>query len=76
MAVGKPFVSFRFNSDYTDFEDLVFLSEDKYDFVEQVRKAFEKSGDSEIIHTGVKIAARQSADLRAKQFMEIVRDIK
>lgn len=71
MALGKPFVTYRFNSDYCDFEDLVFIAENKADFVEKIRLALEKSKDRNNIASGIRIASKYSADFSAKQFLEI-----
>lgn len=71
IALGKPFVSYRFNADYTDFEDLVFIADNKVDFVSKIKMAINKSNDKNIIEKGIRIASEQSSEHRAKQFLEL-----
>jgi hypothetical protein len=71
LALGKPFVSYPFNSQYSDYEDFVFLANDYNDFVEKVRMAVRMSEDNKIVDRGIKIASGQSSVSRAKQFLEI-----
>lgn len=75
LAFGKPFVSYRFNSQYSDYEDFVFLANDRNDFVEKVRMAVRMSEDKKIVERGIKIASGQSSVSRAKQFLEIVMNL-
>jgi len=71
MALGKPFVSFHFNAEYSVFEDLVFIAADKFDYIEKIKAAVNKSREKSNISRGIKIASEQSAEIRAKQFLEI-----
>jgi hypothetical protein len=71
LALGKPFVSYRYSVDYSVFEDLVFIANDKLDFVDKVKMAIKKSNEKNIIERGIRIASGQSAEIRAKQFLEI-----
>jgi hypothetical protein len=71
LALGKPFVSYRYNADYNVFEDFVFIATGKVDFVNKIKLAIKKSNEKEIIDRGIKIASEQSAERRAKQFLEI-----
>lgn len=71
IALGKPFVTYRYNADYSVFEDLVFIANDKVDFIEKIRMALNRANDKKIIGKGIKIASGQSAESRAKQFLEI-----
>lgn len=71
LALGKPFVSYRLNSDYDIFEDLVFIANDRVDFVEKIKMAINKTSDDNIIIKGIRIASEQSSEIRAKQFLEI-----
>lgn len=75
MALGKPFVSYRLNSDYEIFEDLVFIANDKIDFVEKIKLAIKKASDDNIIVKGIRIASGQSSEARARQFLEIANNI-
>lgn len=75
LALGKPFVSYRFNSDYSVFEDLVFIANDKVDFVDKIKMAINMSNDKNIIERGINIASKQSAESRAKQFLDIVTNL-
>jgi hypothetical protein len=71
LALGKPFVTYRNNADYSVFEDLVFIAANKFDYVEKIKSAINKSGEKDIISRGIRIASEQSAEKRAKQFLEI-----
>lgn len=75
MALGKPFVSYRLNSEYRDFEDLVFIADDKIDFVKKIKLAINKSKEKNVIDSGIKLASEQSSEFRAKQFLEIARNL-
>jgi len=71
LALGKPFVSYRLDSEYDDFEDLVFIADDQLDFVNKIRQAVIKTKDKSVIEKGIRIASEQSSVCRAKQFLEI-----
>jgi hypothetical protein len=71
LALGKPFVSYRLDSEYDDFEDLVFIAVDIKDYVKKIKEAVSKSKEKGIIEKGIKIASEQSSDCRASQFLEI-----
>lgn len=71
MALGKPFVSYKLNSEYSDFEDLVFIANDRTDYIVKIRMALDKSKEKNIVERGFKIASEQSAECRAKQFLKI-----
>jgi hypothetical protein len=75
MALGKPFVSYHYNADYSVFEDLVFIASDQSDYVEKVKMALNKSYDNSIIERAIKIASEQSAEKRAGQFLDLVKDL-
>jgi hypothetical protein len=69
MALGKPFVSYRLDADYKEFEDIVFIAESKLDYIEKIHQALNKSREPEIIEKAREIAINQSADIRAKSFI-------
>jgi hypothetical protein len=75
LALGKPFVSYYLNSNYKEFEDLVFLAHDKDDFVSKISEAIEKIKDPSTVLKGITIARMQSSDCRARQFLEIIETI-
>jgi hypothetical protein len=75
LAFGKPFVSYRFNANYSAFKDFVFIADDKYDFAEKIKSAILLSKDKSIIPRGIKIASEQSSEQRANQFLEILKNI-
>ena len=75
LALGKPFVSFRYGTEYGVFEDLVYLAVDKSDYVEKIRIAVNKTKEKNVINRGIKIASEQSAGRRAKQFLEIAENL-
>jgi hypothetical protein len=75
LAFGKPFVSFRFNADYSAFEDFVFLADDKFDFAEKIKSAIHFAENKSIIPRAIKIASEQSSQQRANQFLEIIRNL-
>lgn len=76
LALGKPFVSYYFNSDYAVFEDMVFIADDKVDYIKKIKMAILKSKESNIVERGIKIASKQSAECRAEQFVKIVENLK
>ena len=71
IALGKPFVSYRFNADYKVFEDLVFLAADHADFVTKIKMAIKKSHEKSTVRKGIKIANSQSSEKRANEFLKI-----
>jgi hypothetical protein len=71
LAFGKPFVSYRLDAEYDDFDDFVFLAEDQIDYVEKIKQAVIRAKDKSIIDKGIKIASMQSSECRARQFLEI-----
>jgi hypothetical protein len=75
LALGKPFVSYNFDSEYTDFDDLVFIACDRNDFAQKITEAVEKAVDKGIIARGIRIAHAQSSEMRAKQFLEFANSI-
>jgi hypothetical protein len=75
LALGKPFVSYRFNSDYRQFEDLVFIASDREDFVEKIKMALNKTKEKNITEKAIGIASKQSSESRAKQFIEIAKNL-
>jgi hypothetical protein len=76
LALGKPFVSYRYNADYSVFEDLVFIATDKVDFVEKIKMALNKSTENNVVERGIKIASELSSERRARQFLEIAENLK
>jgi len=75
IALGKPFVTYRFNADYNEFEDMVFIATDRDDFIQKIRMALSKSKDQDLINKGKKIARKQSAYIRAIQFLDIIKNV-
>jgi hypothetical protein len=75
LALGKPFVSYKLDAEYDDFEDFVFIAEDQIDYVEKIKQAVIKAKDRSIIERGIKIASEQSSECRAKQFLEIANNL-
>ena len=71
LALGKPFVSYRYSAEYKLFEDLVFIATDRMDFVNKIKQAINKAHDTNIPEKGIRIAAEQSAEKRAEQFLEM-----
>lgn len=75
MSLGKPFVTYSFNADYLTFKDLVYIAEDKRDFVIKIRTALSDIMIKDLNMQGIKIAEENSSDNRAKQFLEIASGI-
>ncbi len=75
-ALGKPFVTFRMNANYAEFGGMVFIAEDRDDYVRKIRQAVEKSTFPSTLDEGISVAQRQSADVRAEQFINIARQLK
>lgn len=72
MALGKPFVTYRLNADYKEFNDLVFIANNKNDYINKIREAITKSYDKNILNKGIIIAEKNSSESRAAQFIRIV----
>jgi hypothetical protein len=75
LSLGKPFVTYSLNSDYSEFEDMVFVASNRTDFLEKTRSAIKKSVESGIIEKGKRIASGQSAVKRAEQFLGIAKSL-
>ncbi len=75
LALGKPFVSLRYNAEYSVFEDLVFIANGRVDYIDKIRLAIKKSVDKNNVEQGRKISSKQSAEMRAIQFLEIVANL-
>jgi glycosyltransferase involved in cell wall biosynthesis len=75
MALGKPFVTFRMNAGYGEFGDMVFIASDPDDYIRKIRLAVEKSEQSDTVSKGISVALRQSAEVRAEQFIKIVKQL-
>lgn len=71
MSLGKPFVTYNFNAEYSSFKKLVFIAENRQDFVVKIRLALSGSTDAGLIEEGARIAEENSSDNRAKQFLKI-----
>jgi hypothetical protein len=71
LALGKPFVSYYFNSDYSEFGEMVFLASGKADYINKIKLAYQKSRTEDFLLKGLQIASKQSAENRAKQFLEL-----
>ena len=71
VALGKPFVTYHFNADYEDFGDFVFIAKSREDYVEQIRLALKKSKEPDIVSKGLSISLKQSAETRARQFLDL-----
>ena len=70
LALGKPFVTFRLDADYEEFEDLVFIAETRIDYIEKTHLALKKSQGTDVLEKGKKIALKHSADVRAGAFLK------
>jgi len=75
LALGKPFVTYNHNAGYDDFEDMVFLSENKEDFAHKIDLAIERANRSDCVEKGRAIAQKHSASLRATEFLEYVKEL-
>ena len=75
LALGKPFVTYKLDAEYSDFKDLVFIACDQMDFVNKIKQAVIKAKDKSLIDRGIKIASGQSSECRAKQFLDIANNL-
>ncbi|MCB8999480.1 MAG: hypothetical protein H6540_05355 [Bacteroidales bacterium] len=73
LALGKPFVTYRFNADYSTFGEFVYIAENKFDFVEKIKLALSKSNYN--IESAISLAAAQSSEIRANQFLSIAKSL-
>lgn len=74
MALGKPFVTYRLNADYKEFDDLVFIAENRDDYIAKIREAIKKSYDLNSVKKWILIAEKNSSESRAEQFLKIIRN--
>ena len=72
LALGKPFVTYNHNAEYDDFGGMVFVARDKEDFVKKIDNAIQRSGMKDCIEKGRYIAQRNSAKIRASEFLHYV----
>lgn len=72
MALGKPFVTFCFDADYSEFGDMVFIANSKPEYLEKIKQAYMKSAETGAIEEGIKIAQKNSAEMRAKSFIKFL----
>jgi hypothetical protein len=75
LALGKPFVTYNHNAGYDDFEDMVFIAKDREDFMDKIDLAIRRAKKSDCIEMGRRIAERNSAHRRAREFLEYVEGI-
>lgn len=72
LALGKPFITYNLNGDYQEFEDMVFVVKNKEEFSETIPYAIKKSESKKSITKGIRIAQKNSSEIRAKEFLEII----
>jgi hypothetical protein len=72
IALGKPFVTYRFDTDYNEFKDLVFIAMDQDDYIEKIKEAILKAKMGKNIEKGILIAKKNSSENRATQFLRII----
>ena len=75
LAMGKPFVTYKLDADYSDFGDFVFIASDQLDYVNKIKQAVIKAKDRSLVDRGIKIASGQSSEFRAKQFLDIANNL-
>ena len=75
LALGKPVVIQRNHNDYDSLGDLIYISEDHTQFVNNVGKALKETQDNELFNKRVKLAKENSADVRAKQLMNEIMNL-
>ena len=75
LALGKPFVTFRYDADYEEFGDLVFVASSKEEYSQMLTRALNKAIDPPTLNLALSIASKNSALSRANQFVEIVNNL-
>ena len=75
LALGKPFVTYRLNADYDDFEDMVFIAENREDYLVKIDEALERANKINARESGLRIARRNSSMERAELFLEYLKQI-
>jgi hypothetical protein len=74
LALGKPVVINRNHNDYDEFRNLIFISNDYAEFVENINRAVRLIDDREYIKRAIKAAEENSTAVRARQFLTVLRN--
>ena len=72
MAMGKPFVSYEYNKGFLKFNDVAFIAQTQIEYPEMIDLALEKSKLPETKCNALSFALENSADNRAKEFLDIL----
>jgi glycosyltransferase involved in cell wall biosynthesis len=77
LALGKPVVSFDYIRDYDMFRDSIYLSNDRNEYISNIKRAIEElTFDNILIESRKAIANQNSNRNRASEFMAIVNKFK
>lgn len=75
LALGKPVVVRRTHQDYEELSPIVCLCDSKQEFIDKIAVAITNVNDDEYKKSCINLAKLNSSDIRAHQFMEIVRNL-
>lgn len=75
LALGKPFVSYRLNADYKEFGEMVFLADNRNDYIQKIKSALQLSQKEEAVQKGIEVARKHSAVVRANEFLKIAKNL-
>ena len=75
MALGKPFVSYKYNNVLQRFSNVAFTSDSPAEFLYMLDRALERSRLSDTKLIGLSYAKENSAKIREKEFLEIIKSL-
>ena len=76
LALGKPIVIQRTHHDYDELASVVYICDKTEDFLVSITEAIKHINDAKYINNCIKLAKLNSSTERAKQFMNIIGNIK
>ena len=76
LAFGKPIVIQRTHHDYDELASVVYICDKTEDFLVSITEAIKHINDAKYINNCIKLAKLNSSTERAKQFMNIIGNIK
>ncbi len=75
LALGKPVVLQKNHNDHDGYSNVIFISDTFDEYLVNIQKALSKCKDDEFKHGCISIAAENSSEVRAKQFIKYLKNI-
>lgn len=70
MALGIPFVSYRYNEENDKFDKCAYLASSKEEYANKISEVFNDLRDDNIVDHCLEIASMNSSQVRAREFLE------